>query len=363
MHFYTDFPVADCARQAAFLKQAEDHGYDGIFGTENRQSPILPIAASAHRQQRLTVGTGVLAALAHNPFVLAQMAWDIHYNSGENFILGVGTHQDIHLDHRLGVGSQNKRERLVVAINAIREIWASWHEEREPCYESPYFSIRVCPAGFRPPSRLKTLPQIYVLCAEEGDVPAISKVADGVFLHPMWTTAFIEAEVASELSNVGSDLKSLAPSTLTAPVISGRVIATGETESAWTASRAQARLRVAGYWSQTKYDHVFEASGCLHHVQEFRGRIAHAPAAWEDHAIWESETVAELYRLFVCDADYNNLASTLASGLPECVTGAFPNVMSAIPRLLPLKIVQDIKRIKTGAVLSPTETDCFRNVV
>lgn len=343
MQLYTDFPFSDLAKQRSFLDDAEFHGYDGVFGTENRQGPLLSIAASVHRQQRLSVGTGVLALLAHNPFNIAQMAWDLHYNSGEKFILGVCTHQDVHLEHRLGVGSDSKHDRLVDSVAAIREIWSAWQEEREPSFESREFSIRVCPQGFRPLTRIETVPQIYLLCTEHRDIEIASDVADGIFMHPIWNADYFQKIVLPLLTGKEDRIGQV----FDLPIISGQIIATGMKAEDRRISRHHARQRVAGYWSQEKYDSVFRQADCLDEVTRFRQLGAHHEETWED------DCVQALYTRFVCDVDPDDLASGLSSTVPAEATGVFPNVMSAIPRLLPPEVVQSVQRlnIKTQSPL------------
>jgi alkanesulfonate monooxygenase SsuD/methylene tetrahydromethanopterin reductase-like flavin-dependent oxidoreductase (luciferase family) len=313
--------------QRHFVEEAERAGYSGVLGTENHHSPLLPLAAVVHQNQRIRVGTGVLAALAHNPFNLAQMAWDLHYNSGEKFILGICTQQDAHLDHRLGVGSSSKHARLVSMVQAIREIWSSWQEEREPHFESEHYCIRSCPKAFRPLTKVGSTPPIYLLCAEDRDIEITPLIADGVFVHPMWVSRYLNKFV----------IPRLAVSAQRFPIISGHVIATGADDNERRAARHKARQRVAGYWKQTSYDIVFERLGCLDAVREFR-RMDHTV-----EGTWQDEVVLNLYSEFVCDAEFESLGRSIHSGVSVHVTGMFPNVMSSLPRLLPPEVVHEIR--------------------
>lgn len=331
MDLYTDFPFADLPTQAGFLAEAEALGYAGVWATENKHDPFLPVAAAVRRERRISVGPAVVALLARNPFTVAQMAWDLHFNSGENFVLGIGTHQDVHLTARLGIPAEQKHARLADAVGAIREIWASWMEQRGPLYRGPYYSITACPEGYRPTTRVATLPKIYLLCVCEADLEIAPRVADGIFLHPTWVSAYLDRALdrPSLLDRIGKR---------PFPVIDGGIVATGVAAAEFDASRTQARNRIASYWVKREYDDVYAALGVLERVERFRSDVT----AGRD--VWRQGDIEDLYHLFVCDAPFGQLGATIAARSHRLVTGVFPNIVSDLPRLMPAEVIADIRR-------------------
>jgi len=334
MDLFTDFPFADLQTQSGFVDAAQYAGYTGVFATENKHDPFLPIAAAARRERSIQLGTGVIAMLAHNPFTVAQMAWDLHYNTGERFILGVCTHQDLHLTARLGVRADHKHERLVEAIAAVREIWAAWLEDRDPHYAGRYYSIHVCPKGYRPTSRLSSLPPVFHLCATEEDLRVADLFADGIFLHPTWIPAYVntvvQAHLASWSARTGRPLA----------VIDGGIIATGLNAEGLNASREQARKRIASYWLKREYDYVYDAVSLLSAIERFRDEECRGAIDWN------ASYIDELFHAFVCEAPLKDLGRRIKIRSSEVVTGLFPNIVSDVPRLLPPEFVSDIRRIQ-----------------
>jgi alkanesulfonate monooxygenase SsuD/methylene tetrahydromethanopterin reductase-like flavin-dependent oxidoreductase (luciferase family) len=335
LDFFTDFPFTELSLQRLFVADAERAGYSGVWATENRHDPFLTLAACAHRGLRLTVGTGVIAILAHNPFTVAQMAWDLHFSTGEKFILGIGAHNDVHLVHRLGVSAAEKHDRLIEAVRTIREIWASWQEDRDPDFRGKYYAIRICPPGYRPITRLMTLPKIFLLCSDVEDLRCGAEV-DGIFTHPTWIPGYLE-KIALPMLRSASQAAGDAISSRQFKIISGAVLATGAGAEALEESRYWARRRIADYWRQRKYDPVYTALGVTEAIERLRRCEA-------EEIRWDEAQVDSLYHAFVCEAPFGQLADRLHHWIGSRFTGIFPNIMSVMPRILPAELVADIRR-------------------
>jgi alkanesulfonate monooxygenase SsuD/methylene tetrahydromethanopterin reductase-like flavin-dependent oxidoreductase (luciferase family) len=336
--FFTDFPFDDLEEQAGFVDSAESAGYSGVLATENRRDPFLPIAAAARRSRHIRLGTSVTAILARNPFTVAQMAWDLHYNTGEQFILGIGTHQDVHLAARFGINPADKHERLIEAVEAVREIWASWQEDRDPDYAGRHFSARACPPGYRPSTRLASLPPIYHLCSTEADLAVAARAADGIFLHPTWTPEYVTRIVRPAV-------RAWAPRRQPFAVIDGGIISTGSSFDDLARSRDQARKRIASYWQSDAYDFVYDAIGVIDAIRRFRREYRAGALAWS------AGYVDDLFHAFVCEARTGDLCAHLERRSSDLVTGFFPNIVSELPRILPAELVADLRRV--GPRLGP----------
>jgi hypothetical protein len=340
---YTDLPFEKLEDLGFFADQIEAAGYSGIFTTENRHDAFLPLAAVARSKSQLKIGTAAIAILARSPFVVAQVAWDLHHSTGERFVLGVGTQTEDHLRGRFGIDCRNKHDRFLEAILAIRELWASWMEERQPHFDGEFYSIDSCPRAFRPTTKLKSLPQIFVLCSTERDLDVAARAADGIFTHCMWPRPYIDSIVLPRLSlNATTNIE----------VISGAIVCTGDNYQEKDASRIHARNRLSGYFCATTYEDVFSTIGVLTLISEFRNAVSVKVDPWR------TDAGKALFKIFACDALFDNLPAELTKYHSIGVSGLFPNVMSRIRRVLPPHHVRAIVRASMRLPANPEEPIC-----
>src|SRR6188508_3816098 len=92
-----DLPLRDAAEAA---RAAEAAGVDGLWTTEIKHDPFLPLAAAATVTDRIELGTAVAVAFARSPVVTAHTAWDLARLSGGRFILGLGPQVRAHIQRR-----------------------------------------------------------------------------------------------------------------------------------------------------------------------------------------------------------------------------------------------------------------------
>lgn len=325
---FTDLPFEKLEDLAFVAEQIEAAGYSGVLTTENRHDAFLPLAAIAKSGRHLKLGTSAIAILARSPFVVAQAAWDLHHSCGEQFVLGVGTQTDDHLRGRFSVDWRNKHAKFLEAILAVRELWASWMEERQPNFDGDFYTIDSCPAAFRPATKLKSLPQIFVLCSTQCDLEVAARAADGIFTHCMWAPSYIDAVVLPYLSSIAA---SGIPE-----IISGGIVCTGNDYRERDASREHARARLKEYLCSTTYEHVFSSIGISPLVHEFRAALSSQTDPWR------TDAGKVLIKTFTCDALFDDLAKELSKYHSVGVSGLFPNVMSRIRRVLPPHYVRAV---------------------
>jgi hypothetical protein len=201
-------------------------------------------------------------------------------------------------------------------------------ENREPCFIGSYYTVESWPEAFRPMTKLKCVPKVYVLCSTKSDLEVASKVADGIFTHPMWSADYIDSTVWPYLLAQGLDRKF--------NIIAGAIIATGESKSERELACNHAQQRLEEYLCSTKYDYVFNASGIGSLVHNFRASKS------QGHSPWSTDAGARLYSMFSCDASLEDLPGALARHIGRNVSGVFPNVMSRIRRVLPKEYVARI---------------------
>jgi hypothetical protein len=162
------------------------------------------------------------------------------------------------------------------------------------------------------------------------DLEIAATVSDGIFTHPMWTSQYIDSFVWPYVQERRPDSKVF-------PIVSGAIIVTGNDGLEIERSRAEAKRRLFGYFRSHDYDFVFRQLGVMDEVAVFR----EASATVKDDP-WDSKSSRDLYCKFVSDSAFDKLGSALRNHTGEHITGLFPNIMSAIPRLLPSAIVTAI---------------------
>jgi hypothetical protein len=204
----------------------------------------------------------------------------------------------------------------------------------------------VCPPAYRPTTRIHTLPEIYLLCAVQEDLDIAPFVADGIFTHPTWNREYIDRFVLPKI-DLGLTEARRPLSGVDFKIIDASVIATGEDCRQLKESRRYARQRIAGYWSRSNYDAVFDHLGFTDLIRRFRAE------SQSGEILWEQPYLQELYAAFVCDALFENLGSNLRTRHSTHITGLFPNIMSAIPKLLPADLVAEIRNSEMLRTTAP----------
>lgn len=327
MKAYAAFPHQSLPEQASFADRAEAQGYAGVLATENRQDPFCQVAAAARPERRIALGIAVTTLLARHPVPLAYACWDIQASCGRPFVLGIGTQLDVHLRSRYGLPAEGKHDRLVEAVACLREIWAAWSEDREPRFEGQHVRVTSCPPSFRPRLPQPSRPKIYLLCVADLDVHAAARIGvDGVFTHPAWPPASV-ARLARKLRTSSQHH---------VEVVSGGIVASGADEAACETSRAAARRRISDYWMHERYDALYASAGLGEEINELRACSARSALDWRDP--W----VDSMYRRFVCDAPFARLADAMRAHHGATVDAIFPNVVSALPELLPADVVESL---------------------
>jgi probable F420-dependent oxidoreductase len=106
----------------------EAGGYDGIWTSESKHDPFLPLVVAAEHTRRLEIGTAIAVAFARSPMTVAYAAHDLQAYSGRRFTLGLGTQVKPHIERRFSMPWSRPAARMREYIAALHAIWASWNE-------------------------------------------------------------------------------------------------------------------------------------------------------------------------------------------------------------------------------------------
>jgi probable F420-dependent oxidoreductase len=190
--------------------------------------------------------------------VTAQLAWDLHVNSGGRFALGLGTQVQAHIERRFGVAWGTPGARMEEYVKAVRAVWRTWELGEKLKYTGEHYKLSLMTPEFSPrPSGLTPIP-IYTAAVRPAMMRLAARVCDGVRLHGFCTRRYLEEvalrEIDAELARVGKERSQF-------EVCGGGFVATGPNAEAVANTREMIRYRVAFYASTPAYRPVLSLHG------------------------------------------------------------------------------------------------------
>jgi len=119
---------------ASMLQLCEDverMGFDGIWFNEfHFQNPpqaypstLILASAVLARTRRLRVGTSIVVTPLYHPFLLAEEAAQLHWQSGGRFDLGIGRGTHPATLAALGIAAESTRDRFEQSFGIMRDAW------------------------------------------------------------------------------------------------------------------------------------------------------------------------------------------------------------------------------------------------
>ena len=191
MKFDTSLLFPDLGHMAELTRAAEAIGFDGLWTSETRSDPFLPLAISAEHSHHLTLGTAIAVAFPRTPTILAHLAWDLARYSGGRFVLGLGTQVKAHNERRLGATWDKPIRKLRETIEAIHAIWDCWEHGTPLNYEGEFFKLNLMTPFFSTGALGFARPPIYISAVNEMMLTLAGKSADGVHLHALHTERYL----------------------------------------------------------------------------------------------------------------------------------------------------------------------------
>ena len=195
---------------ASTAQEAERAGVAGLWTTETKHDPFLPLAVAATATERIELGTAVAVAFARSPLVTAAAAWDLARASGGRFTLGLGSQVRAHVERRFGMpwsGRPVTQMREYVAV--VRAAWSAWQEGTRPSFRGETYRFTLMTPFFSPgPVEHPDIP-IYLAAVGPGMVRLAGEVADGLVVHPLHSRAYLEdvilPTIATAAAGAGRD--------------------------------------------------------------------------------------------------------------------------------------------------------------
>ncbi|MFJ8819962.1 TIGR03617 family F420-dependent LLM class oxidoreductase [Amycolatopsis thermoflava] len=239
---------ADCRET---MRRAERDGFDGVWTTEVKHDPFLPLALGATVTERVTLGTAIAVAFARNPMTVAQTANDLQELSGGRLLLGLGTQIKTHVTRRFSMPWSQPAARMREFVLALRAIWDSWQTGARLNFRGEFYTHTVMTPMFTPPPHPYGPPKVLLAGVGEGMTRAAGEVADGFLCHGFTTERYLREVTVPALRSGRSSLDGF-------ELVGSPMVVTGRTDAEIAAALAGTRRQIAFYGSTPAYRGVLE---------------------------------------------------------------------------------------------------------
>ncbi len=249
---------ADWTRSGEEAALLEAQGFAGAWSFEGQHDPFIPLVLAAERTESIELGTAIAVAFARNPMTTAYLAQDIQALSKGRFILGLGTQIKPHIEKRFSQPWSKPVERMREFVLALRAIWSAWAEGTRLEFRGEFYTHTLMTPMFVPPLPFGS-PPIFLAGVGARMVEMVGEVADGFFVHPFHSKAFLEAETLPALRRGLSKAAGRTEASLT--VSCQTIVALGSNDAEVETARQKARGQISFYGSTPAYKGVLEHHG------------------------------------------------------------------------------------------------------
>ncbi|MDH3295488.1 MAG: TIGR03617 family F420-dependent LLM class oxidoreductase [Acidimicrobiia bacterium] len=248
------------AEVAELARLAENVGLDAVLVEETKDDPFQLLALAASSTSTIGLGTSVAMAFPRSPTVIAMSAWSLQKLSNGRFDLGLGSQVRAHVERRFGVPWSAPAPWMRDCIRAIRAIWDCWQNGTRLDVDNEHYRLNLMVPLFNPGPIEHPDIRITVAAIGPNMCAVAGEVADGVRLHPVCTTDFIDQAVYPALAigaaRAGRSVDDVA-------VCMKPLVGTAVDPEALVGVTATVRERVAFYLSTPTYRRAFALHGWL----------------------------------------------------------------------------------------------------
>jgi probable F420-dependent oxidoreductase len=244
--------TTDRARWAAEI------GYDGMFTSETKHDPFLPVMAANRGAPGLDVGTAIAVAFGRSPMTVAYTAWDLAALTKGKFLLGLGTQIRPHITRRFSMPWSSPGPRLREYIEALRAIWRAWQEQSKLSFKGDFYDFTLMTPFFDPgPIDHPDVP-IYIAGVGQYLSQVAGEVTDGFHAHPFHTRRYLEEVVKP---NIAKGAAARGRDEADVEMVVTSFLVTGRDEEEIANCEIATKLQIAFYASTPTYRGVLELHG------------------------------------------------------------------------------------------------------
>ncbi|WP_020422839.1 TIGR03617 family F420-dependent LLM class oxidoreductase [Amycolatopsis sp. ATCC 39116] len=244
-------PFSSPADSRETMRRAERDGFDGVWTTEVKHDPFLPLALGATVTERVTLGTAIAVAFARNPMTVAQTANDLQELSGGRLLLGLGTQIKTHVTRRFSMPWSQPAARMREFVLALRAIWDTWQTGARLNFRGEFYTHTVMTPMFTPQPHPYGPPKVLLAGVGEGMTRVAGEVADGFLCHGFTTERYLREVTVPALRSGRDSLDGF-------ELVGSPMVVTGRSDAEIAAALAGTRRQIAFYGSTPAYRGVLE---------------------------------------------------------------------------------------------------------
>jgi probable F420-dependent oxidoreductase len=267
------------AQVAEVARSHERDGYSGLWSSESKHDPFLPLMVAGEHTTDIELGTSIAVAFARTPMTLAYSSWDLQNYTGGRFVLGLGSQVKPHIERRFSMQWSKPADRMREMVNAIRAIWESWENGSRLAFEGDFYRHTLMTPFFSPGPNPHGVPKVVIAAVGEAMCEVSGEVCDGIFLHGFTTERYIR-EVTLPAVQRGLDRAGRSRDRF--EVFGLPLTATGPDDESLEIAIRGVRNQIAFYASTPTYRGVLE----LHGWGDL-GSELHAMSRTGDPARWD----------------------------------------------------------------------------
>jgi probable F420-dependent oxidoreductase len=240
------------------VRAAESAGFDGVWTTEIKHDPFLPLAVATQHTERLDLGTGIAVAFARNPMTVAVAANDLQTLSGGRFTLGLGSQVRPHIERRFSMPWSAPADRMREFILALDRIWDSWANGTPLHVDGEFYRHTLMTPMFDPGPNPHGRPPVLLAAVGARMAAVAGEVADGLLVHGFTSERYLRDVTLPVVHGARAAAgRGTSPFTVSYP---GMVV-TGRDDEEMRAAEAAVRKQLAFYGSTPAYRPVLEHHG------------------------------------------------------------------------------------------------------
>lgn len=242
----------------ARIRAMESMGYHGCYTAEVNNDPFFPLLLGAEHSERIELFTAIAVALARNPMTLANLAHDLQQYSGGRFVLGIGSQIEAHITKRFSMPWSSPAARMREFVLAMRAIWACWYEGKKLEFRGEFYQHTLMTPMFTPANLQFPAPRVRMGGVGPQMTEVAGEVADGFIAHGFTSPQYMRAVT---LPAIERGLLKSGRARSDFEIVCPMMVASGENEEAFVASREMIRKQIAFYGSTPAYRAVLDFHG------------------------------------------------------------------------------------------------------
>lgn len=242
----------------AQARQAEERGYDAVWGAETSVDPFLGLVLAAEHTERVQLGTSITVAFARNPMTLATTAWNLQAYSQGRLLLGLGSQIKAHIEKRFSMPWSHPAPRMREFISAMRAIWDSWQHGTKLDFRGDFYTHTLMTPFFNPGPIASGPPKVFLAAVGEGMTTVAAEVADGMLVHGFTTERYLrEVTLPSIDAGLARSGRGREQFQVSYPIF----VVTGGNDQEMQTAEDGTRKQIAFYASTPAYRGVLEVHG------------------------------------------------------------------------------------------------------